>query len=352
MKKILIVVPSFQLMGGVSFHFMGLDKYWKSTIYYSTQGHRPHLPAWLCLLPDFLAYIINIFFIRPDVIFLNPSFYPYPIVRDAVYLLTARLLGKKVVCMFHGCDAAYAKKQENKTSWWVKQYNRSSKIFLLSSDFQNLLQRIGVHVPFALTTTEVDDELIEDFDVSRRNGEIHNILYLARIDRNKGIWETIKAFVLLQQKYPYLHLNICGNGESAIVEEVEEYVEKNHIQEITFWGRVSGKQKIEAFVNNDIYILPSYSEGMPTSLLEAMAFGLPVITRPVGGVPDFFENDKMGYMLDSFDPKDFAEKMDLLIQNKQFCRDISLFNHQYAISRFMASSVAAEMESEIEKIIS
>lgn len=226
-----------------------------------------------------------------------------------------------------------------------------AKIFVLSSDFQCLLQKIGIHVPFVLTTTEVNDTLLEDFHASCRNGVVHNILYLARIDRNKGIWETIKAFVILQQKYPYLHLNICGNGEPAFVKKVEEYVEKNHIQGITFCGRVSGKQKVEAFVNNDIYILPSYSEGMPTSLLEAMAFGLPVITRPVGGVPDFFENGKMGYMLDSFDPKDFADKIELLMQSKNLCRDISLFNHQYANSRFMASSVAAEMESEIEKII-
>lgn len=349
--KILIVVPSFQLLGGVSFHFMGLDKFWKSKVCYSTQGHRPHVPAWLCLLPDFISYIFKILWFRPDVVFLNPSFYPYPMVRDAVYLLTAKLLGQKVVCMFHGCDAAYAKRQEEKTSWLVKQYNRCSKIFVLSSDFQSLMQKIGIHVPFVLTTTEVNDALLEDFDVTRRNGEVRNILYLARIDRNKGIWETIKAFVMLQQKYPYLHLNICGNGESAFVKEVEEYVEKKHILGITFCGRVSGKQKVEAFVNNDIYILPSYSEGMPTSLLEAMAFGLPVITRPVGGVPDFFENGKMGYMLDSFDPKDFADKIELLIQNKKLCCDVSLFNHRYACSRFMASSVAAEMESEIEKII-
>lgn len=347
MKKILIVVPSFRLMGGVSFHFMGLDKYWKSKIYYSTEGHRPHIPGWLCLLPDFLAYIVKIFWIRPDVIFLNPSFYPYPIVRDAVYLLTARSLGKKVVCMFHGCDAAYAKRQEENTSWWVKQYSRSSKIFVLSSDFRNLLQRIEIHVPFALTTTEVDDALLEGFDVSRRNGEIRNILYLARIDRNKGIWETIKAFVLLQQKYPYLHLNICGNGEPAFVKEVEKYVKHNQIKGITFCGRVSGKEKVEAFTNNDIYILPSYSEGMPTSLLEAMAFGLPVVTRPVGGVPDFFENGKMGYMIDTYEPKDFADKMELLIQNKKLCRDISLFNHQYACSRFKASAVAEHLEAEI-----
>ena len=271
-------------------------------------------------------------------------------VRDAAYLLTARLLGRKVVCMFHGSEATYARGQEEKAGWCVRQYNRCSKIFVLSSDFQSLMQRIGIRVPLVLTTTEVDDALLEGFDASRRSGAVRSILYLARIDRNKGIWETIDAFAMLHRKHPHLHLNICGNGEPAFVKEVEEYVENNRIRGITFHGRVSGSRKVDAFACNDIYILPSHSEGMPTSLLEAMAFGLPVITRPVGGVPDFFENGRMGFMLDSFAPKDFADRMEVLMQDSRLCRDISLFNHRYACARFRASAVAAGMESEIANL--
>lgn len=345
--KLLIVVPSFRLMGGVSFHYMGLDRYWKSKVSYSIQGRRPHIPAIICLLPDLIGYLLKLVFFRPDVVLLNPSFRPYQIGRDAVYMTIARLCGSKVVCMFHGWDLDYSNLQEISPNRFVKQYCYCSKIFVLSSKFRDRLRRMNIQVPIELTTTEVDDTLLKGFDISHRKGEIHNILYLARIDKNKGIFETIETFRLLKQSYPYLHLNICGNGEPDFVKEVMDYVTKNNIEGVVFLGRVSGHKKTEAFASNDIYILPSYQEGMPTSLLEAMAFGLPVITRPVGGVPDFFENEKMGYMIDSFAPKKFAEKIERLMEDKKLCANISVYNYQYAHLRFMASSVAEHLEAEI-----
>lgn len=345
--KLLIVVPSFRLMGGVSFHYMGLDRYWKSKVSYSIQGRRPHIPAIICLLPDLIGYLLKLVFYRPDVVVLNPSFRPYQIGRDAVYMTIARLCGSKDVCMFHGWDLNYSEQQEIKPNWFVRQYRHCSKIFVLSSRFRDRLRKMNIHVPIELTTTEVDDTLLEGFDISQRKGEIHSILYLARIDKNKGIFETIETFKLLRLSHPLLRLNICGNGEPNFVKEVMEYVAGNNIEGVVFHGRVSGRKKAEAFVSNDIYVLPSFQEGMPTSLLEAMAFGLPVITRPVGGVPDFFENDKMGYMIDSFNPKEFAEKIEQLMEDKKLCANISVYNYQYAHLRFMASSVAEHMEAEI-----
>lgn len=55
-----------------------------------------------------------------------------------------------------------------------------------------------------------------------------------------------------------------------------------------------GEDIVKAYERGDIYILLSYHEGMPTSVLEAMAFGLPIITRPVGGVVDFLSVEKWG----------------------------------------------------------
>lgn len=349
--KLLIVVPSFRLMGGVSFHYMGLDRYWKSKVSYSIQGRRSHIPAIICLLPDFIGYLLKLIFYRPDVVLLNPSFRPYQIGRDAVYLSMARWCGSKVVCMFHGWDLNYSRQQEMKPNGFIGLYRHCSKIFVLSSKFRERLRKMNIHVPIELTTTEVDDTLLEGFDVSQRNGEIHNMLYLARIDKNKGIFETIETFRLLKQAYPRIRLNICGNGEPNFVKEVMDYVARNKLEDVVFHGRVSGYKKAQAFASNDIYILPSYQEGMPTSLLEAMAFGLPVITRPVGGVPDFFENGKMGYMIDSFAPKMFAEKIERLMGDKKLCTNISVYNYQYAHLRFMASSVAENMEMEIYKSI-
>jgi glycosyltransferase involved in cell wall biosynthesis len=89
---------------------------------------------------------------------------------------------------------------------------------------------------------------------------------------------------------------------------------------------------------------------MPTSVLEAMAFGLPVITRPVGGLVDFFENDKMGYLIESLNPLDYAQKIDLLINDIEKANAIANYNMEYAHEYFLASKVARQLEKILSKI--
>lgn len=348
-KKILIVVPSFQLMGGVSFHFMGLSSHWSSQVKYATIGMRPHIPAVFCLIPDFILYVLKLIFFNPDVVVINPPFYNYTLKRDGVYLQVARLFGKPVVAMFHGCNEEYAKKQEQHADYTVKQYNKCAFLYSLGQEFTDSLRRMGITVPILSTSTEVNDELVEGFDVAARKGMVRNILYLARLDKYKGIFETIDAFALLEPNYPNLVLNICGGcNDKDFEDKVHSYVEKAGLKNVRFHGKVFGEDKIRAFKENDLYILPTYSEGMATSVLEAMAFGLPVISRPVGGVRDFFKNGEMGWLIESFNPKDYAEKIECLILDSQLCLNMSRTNYSYANSHFLASAVAAKFESDID----
>ncbi|MCS2389080.1 glycosyltransferase [Bacteroides thetaiotaomicron] len=88
---------------------------------------------------------------------------------------------------------------------------------------------------------------------------------------------------------------------------------------------------------------------MPTVVLEAMAFGLPVFTRNVGGLIDFFENGKMGYITDSMDPKDFADAISSYIEDVKLTKATSLYNYEYARKHFMASFVAVSIEKQLKK---
>lgn len=90
---------------------------------------------------------------------------------------------------------------------------------------------------------------------------------------------------------------------------------------------------------------------MPTVVLEAMAFGLPILTRNVGGLVDFFQNDKMGFITDSLEPKDFADAMVPYIKDKELARKVGAYNAQYAKEHFMASSVARQIENTIKETI-
>lgn len=83
---------------------------------------------------------------------------------------------------------------------------------------------------------------------------------------------------------------------------------------------------------------------MPTVVLEAMAFGLPVMTRYVGGLCDFFEDGKMGRITNSCNPADFASMIEPFINDENYTKEVSLYNHEYALKHFMASKVGRKIE--------
>jgi glycosyltransferase involved in cell wall biosynthesis len=91
---------------------------------------------------------------------------------------------------------------------------------------------------------------------------------------------------------------------------------------------------------------------MPNSVLEAMALGMPVITCPVGGLRDFFENGKMGYLVKQKSITDIVEAIEKLIDDRNLGNRISFFNHQYATGRFLAPGVAHYLADVYRQLIS
>jgi len=109
-------------------------------------------------------------------------------------------------------------------------------------------------------------------------------------------------------------------------------------------GYVKGKEKIKVFTEHDVYCFPTYhDEGMPNSVLEAMAFGMSIITTPIGGIKDFFKNGKMGYLCETAKPEKIAESIETIICDKNQICDVALYNYAYAKKHFMASIVADKL---------
>ena len=349
--KLLIVAPSSQLTGGVAFHYKGLQPHWASEVRYARYGKRPRVPAALCLLPDLLVYVWLLLTYRPDVVVVNPSFRPYQLVRDGAYLLLARTFCCKVAAWFHGWDGKFAERCIASPGMVRRVFGKCSLIYVLCSDFREQLRAMGISVPVLLSSTVVDDSLLEGYDNGRRSGALKNILYLARIDRAKGIFQAIDAFALARKKISNLTLTICGSSEdAAAVEEVKTYVQKIGLSNcVAFKGAVYGECKRQAYEAGDLYLLPSFGEGMATSVLEALAFGLPVISTPYGGIKDYFADGEMGFLIASHRPEDIAAKIEWLAAHPEDCLRMSRNNSAYAAQHFLASKVAAKFESDLRE---
>jgi glycosyltransferase involved in cell wall biosynthesis len=121
------------------------------------------------------------------------------------------------------------------------------------------------------------------------------ILFMGWLEKEKGINELINAFYNVQKKH---QIKIKFIGDGSLRKKIELFRDKHNLYDnITITGWLNDNEVISNFKSSDIFILPSWQEGMPNSLIEALASGLPSIVSSVGSIPDFIENNKNGMLI-------------------------------------------------------
>lgn len=135
------------------------------------------------------------------------------------------------------------------------------------------------------------------------NYDNQNILFLGRVGDRKGIYDLIDAMSQLDNSH--LHIYVGGDGDIKKAQAIT--YKKNVSEQFHFCGWIDEKQKEELFDLCSVFILPSYNEGLPMALLEAMSHGLAVITTNVGGIPSVIMNMVNGLMLPPGDVEALAK---------------------------------------------
>ena len=138
------------------------------------------------------------------------------------------------------------------------------------------------------------------------NPDCKVLLFCARVVKDKGVDTLQDVWRLLHKKFPEALLYVVGGGLNHLLDELRT-LSAELDDSIKVVGEVDAPQ--EFYQMADVYIFPSRHEGLPTSLLEAMASGLPAVTSDIGGCEDVIANDVNGYRVYSEDAVAFAEKI-------------------------------------------
>lgn len=164
----------------------------------------------------------------------------------------------------------------------------------------------------------------------KTTNRIKNILFVGRIVKEKGIFELIEAFRLIKEEKIDLSLTIVGIGPD------QKYIDKK-ITGLEFKGK---SYKTDKFYNNaDLFVFPSYNEGLPNVVLEAMSYGIPVISTPVGALPEIFENDKhIFYIKKNNNINLIKNKIKYLCSNIEIAEKVSFNAYSKLKREFLISS--------------
>lgn len=145
-------------------------------------------------------------------------------------------------------------------------------------------------------------------------------LFLGLVGYRKGVFDLIK--IISENKSRYIgeiKLIIGGNGE---VEKLKKIIKDDNLEEIVeFVGWISNEQKTNLLQKADIYILPSYNEGLPISILEAMSYGKAIISTNVGGIPEIVIPGKNGMLVEPGNLTEIKSAIDYFIEHPEMIKN-------------------------------
>ena len=174
------------------------------------------------------------------------------------------------------------------------------------------------------------------------------ILFSGTLYAGKGYQDLVRAFAKIAKKYPDWNVVLAGNGEVEKGRAISK--ELGIANQVEFLGWVSGEQKAKAFRESMIFCLPSYAEGFPMAVLDAWAYGLPVITTPVGGIPDVARDGKNMLLFNPGDIDALAQQMEKMIVNEELRKSIADESILFAHTMFNLNTINKQLGNIYEEL--
>jgi len=175
-----------------------------------------------------------------------------------------------------------------------------------------------------------------------------NILYVGNINERKGIYNLISAFAEISINNK-IRLKILGNGEVFKAKELAKKLKVEHL--IEFIGWVDGKEKENHYLGAQIFCLPSYTEGLPMSILEAASYGLSIISSNVGGITDIFKNKENALIINPQSIEELKSALELLIKDSSLRGRLSESAKKLSITKLNIDNIAKQVDNLYNKLI-
>ena len=237
--------------------------------------------------------------------------------RKSVVCLMARAAGRPYVVHLHGGEFLQFYQQESGplARGAIRQVLANAALVIAVSEIWR--ERVLKICPTA--AVEVLTNAVALPDLTRRRAELERtevaptVLFLGDINRGKGTFDLLRAFAQVAGRFPHLRL-VCGGVGS--IEEVRRLAAQLGVAErLDCPGWLDPERKRAALEAATIFALPSYAEGMPMALLEAMSWGLAAVATPVGGIPQVVTDDRNGLLIAAGDVDGLAAALTRLMSD-------------------------------------
>lgn len=340
--RVLMIGTSLDSHGGISQLQKALINHWPDSHYVlrHLETHRdgPGIYKLLVFFKSLFSFVYLIVREKPHMVHAHFSINA-SIFRKSVFVLIAKFFGIKVLLQSHTGEFEQYFQGLNK---FLQHYLRSALniadalIILGTRD----LKAYG-HCFHGITPIVLKNPISLQ---ERKSALLHpHVITVGSLGHRKGTYDLLKAIPLVLDQLPNAKFILVGDGDVEIVRGI---VENNNLaRNVIVMGWQDSERVKELYLNSSIFVLPSYSEGMPMAILEAMSFGLPVVSTSVNGIPDVVIDGETGFLIEPGKIDALSNMLLKLLSDGELREDMGskgkqrvedLFSHNAVIKDFIA----------------
>lgn len=302
--RVLMIGPARTVKGGISavvnnYYSIGLDKMvdlqYLATMEDGSKLHKLKVALFALIKYPFKAVGVDIIHVHMA----SDS----SLLRKLPFLLLAKWMKKKVVLHQHGGDFTeyyYHHCSKRLQKLIITILNKADLVLVVSP---HLKEEFGKILEISKIQLFQNTILIPKYEKNNYQG--NDLLFLGRLCVEKGIGELLEAVIQLKKEITNLHLYLGGVWEDLELKKVADE-HKEFIHQI---GWVENKEKEKWLEKCNVFVLPTYFEGLPIALLEAMAYGCACVASKVGGIPKLITHKQEGLLIE---PKNSTCLLDCL----------------------------------------
>ena len=255
------------------------------------------------------------------------------------YAHLARLMGRKVVMHSHASrfKVWYEELADCHRKRVFSALSKLDCLIVLSQSWRDYFISIGMDPDRISVLNNITDRPVGE-KIERAVGDPVRLLFLGEIGPRKGVFDLLKAMTMIESATPGMaYLEIGGNKMEA---ELLDAIQKLHLENcVHFNGFVSGETKADLLRKTDVFVLPSYNEGLPISILEAMSYGCAILSTPVGGIPEVVKDN--GILVEPGDVRGIADAI-VAVSDSSICQRMGLVS-QETVKAFYPDSVMSSL---------
>jgi glycosyltransferase involved in cell wall biosynthesis len=340
-QKILTLGVSKKTYGGMTAVLVSYEKCFEEMRFIPTWrlGNKV-VKVWYAFQSTLRCFVLLLFDRKIKIVHIhgaaNASFY-----RKVVFIKMARCFGKKVILHEHAADFREFFDQSDNKRNILQSLNLCDKLIVLSLSWKEFFEKIGVPENKIIVLNNI---VFPPAIISKKqfDGKIH-LLYLGEISYRKGIYDLLDT--INDNKDYFKGKILLRIGGNTVDGDINAFITDNNLSAfVKYEGWVSGVMKTECLTWADVYILPSYNEGLPIAILEAMSYSHPVISTNVGGIPEVLHDYYNGILIEPGNKQQIKDAIAFFIEYPEKIQEYGNVAY-HTVQPFFPESVIEQLKN-------